>query len=108
MLDEKTYNELKEYTVKQDHKNDWLREIGYIEGADMYYHYYIISTAGKIALREYELYAERNRFEDDRYAKDTNRQIKISKASIILAALATVFGAIAAATGVIQLIISFR
>lgn len=88
MLDEKTYNELKEYTVKQDHKNDWLREIGYIEGADMYYHYYIISTAGKIALREYEQYAARRDLEDKRHTKEYNRSIRLAAAGLVFAIIA--------------------
>lgn len=43
------------------------------------------------------MYAERNRLEDDRYAKDTDRQIKIAITTLIF----TIAGVAATVTGIV-------
>lgn len=90
MIDEETYNTLKKYTEPQPHRDAWLSELGYIEATDLHVKNFKITAQGIYALREYEMYAERNRLEDDRYAKDNHRNVVFNTASLVFAIIAAV------------------
>ena len=97
MIDESMYNTLKKFTEPCQGYDKLLSEVGYIEVESFSPTVCRITPQGELALREYEMYAERNRLEDDRYAKDTDRQIKIAITTLIF----TIAGVAATVTGIV-------
>lgn len=94
MIDEKAYEELKQYRDPHVGRNRLLAELGYIEMIEVRTSTFLITSRGEMALREYEMYAERNRLDDDRRGAENDRNTKFQIATLIVSSIGTLIAVV--------------